>query len=302
VCSVSGGPESQCDPSFTTPALADGPHTLTVRARFRTAIVGAPELISATASRSFTVDTTPPSLSVTTGPADGSTSSDPGRTATFGFVASDATTSVRAVECKLDGGAFSPCASSGSQTYSGLADGAHTFTVRATDAAGNATSRTVSWTVAVPAPVDQTPAPPGDQTQAPPGTSAGPSGPVAPLGPTPPRSPKLPALGAGVKASFKPARTGTTTVSALTVTKVPAGATVTVACFGSNTSCKFKRKTLAIRRATPKVALVGLFKKAPLAKGTKIEVRVTKPGTVGVAVAFTMQSRKQPKQVTATPR
>lgn len=52
-------------------------------------------------------------------------------------------------ECVLDGGAPEPCGTgeSGSKEYTGLAVGAHTFTVKATNSAGSGPETTQSWTV-----------------------------------------------------------------------------------------------------------------------------------------------------------
>ena len=55
-------------------------------------------------------------------------------------------------ECSLDGAGFTGCGSTA--TYSGLADGVHTFQVRAIDSSGNAGSITAAgWTVDLVAPV-----------------------------------------------------------------------------------------------------------------------------------------------------
>src|SRR5439155_18761524 len=54
--------------------------------------------------------------------------------------------------CLLDGSPYSPCSSP--VTLTGLGDGTHTFSVQATDAAGNAdpTPASVTWTVDSAAP------------------------------------------------------------------------------------------------------------------------------------------------------
>ncbi len=68
--------------------------------------------------------------------------------ANFSFSVNDA---VATVQCRLDSGAWLACTSQSTQAYSGLGEGAHTFTVQATDAAGNTSIASYSWTVTVPA-------------------------------------------------------------------------------------------------------------------------------------------------------
>jgi hypothetical protein len=85
-------------------------------------------------------DTTAPDTTITSGPS-GSTSS---ASATFSFTSSE---SGSTFECRLDGVAWAGCSSP--RDYSGLADGSHTFDVRAKDAAGNVDGSPASrsWTV-----------------------------------------------------------------------------------------------------------------------------------------------------------
>jgi hypothetical protein len=87
------------------------------------------------ASTTWTVaDTTPPETTITTAPS--------GKTPSVSFAASEAST----FECSLDGAAWAACTSPASLT---VADGTHTFRVRAIDAAGNVdpTPAGATWTV-----------------------------------------------------------------------------------------------------------------------------------------------------------
>ncbi len=100
---------------------------------------------TASASSTFTVDTTaPPAPSIDSGPAAGSTTTS--TSATFSFSSTETGVTF---ECSVDSSAdasFTTCTSP--HTYTSLSEGAHTFYVRAVDAAGNrSTNTTRSWTV-----------------------------------------------------------------------------------------------------------------------------------------------------------
>ena len=74
-----------------------------------------------------------PQTTISSGPAAGSTQGV--ATASFGLVSSEAGSTF---QCKLDAAAFAACSSP--KALAGLSDGAHTFSVRAIDTAGNVDS------------------------------------------------------------------------------------------------------------------------------------------------------------------
>lgn len=80
----------------------------------------------------------PPAVSITGGPSGVVASSS----ATFDFTVDDGSATV---ECALDGGGYAGCSSGVS--YSGLADGSHSFTIRATNVGSETGSDSRSWTV-----------------------------------------------------------------------------------------------------------------------------------------------------------
>jgi hypothetical protein len=124
--------------------LADGAHTFQVWARDD---AGNRDLSPAT--RTWSVDTVAPGTTITGGPAAGSTS--PSQTASFTFTSTESGT----LECQLDGTGWSVCESP--RSYTGLGEGAHTFAVRARDAAGNVdgSPATRTWSVvSLPATMD----------------------------------------------------------------------------------------------------------------------------------------------------
>ncbi len=92
------------------------------------------------ASRTFTVDTSPPDTTITAGPT-GPTNDE---TPTFSFEADQAGS---ASECRIDEDAFAACTSP--YIAPPLADGPHTFDVRATDPAGNTDPTPASRTFTV---------------------------------------------------------------------------------------------------------------------------------------------------------
>ena len=137
---LNGGAWTTETSPLTLGPLAENTYTFEVRA-----IDVAGNVDATPASFLFTVDTTPANTTVTSAPPVASNSAN----ASFSFLASDAGPGF---ECRLDGGAFADCSSP--QPYTGLTEGAHTFEVRAEDAAGNLdpTPAVHTWTVDLTAP------------------------------------------------------------------------------------------------------------------------------------------------------
>jgi Ca2+-binding RTX toxin-like protein len=125
-CSVDGGPFVSCPVAgYTTAKLADGAHTFSVRA-----INGVGLVDQTPATRSFTVDTTPPQTTIDYGPEGATANPRP----TFGYSADDPAADF---QCHIDSAPFEGCGFQSEQVEPALSDGSHTFAVRAVDRAGN---------------------------------------------------------------------------------------------------------------------------------------------------------------------
>lgn len=134
-CSLDGAPFTTCTSPFSFSGLIAGMHTFRARARSTTGVYD-----PSPAQQSWTIDLTPPSTTITTGPSGPTASTS----ASFAFTSDDAAATF---ECNLDGAGFMSC--SASPMFVGLAQGNHSLSVRAVDAAGNrdATPATRSWIV-----------------------------------------------------------------------------------------------------------------------------------------------------------
>ena len=93
--------------------------------------------VSAIQTFKTTGDTTPPTTSITNGPANGATVCGSGVTLTVTGTDNQTPTGSLRYEYKLDGGAFTAPAANTAITLTGLTDGPHTIAVRAVDQAGN---------------------------------------------------------------------------------------------------------------------------------------------------------------------
>jgi hypothetical protein len=138
---VTGGAGASWTYTLPAASLPDGTYTVRL---YVTDLAG---LVNAPISSTFAIDrVTPPVPTIDSGP----TSPTSAAAATFAF--SDSEPGV-AFRCSLDGAAATACTSP--IAYTGLSDGAHTFSVRAVDAAGNTSAAaTSSWTVDATAPAN----------------------------------------------------------------------------------------------------------------------------------------------------
>jgi Big-like domain-containing protein len=131
-CRLDSDSLASCASPKSYSGLAEGAHAFSIRATDSAGNVGAE------AAYSWTVDTTNPVVTITSGPAAATNQTS----ASFTFSSEPGST----FECRLDAEAFAACPSP--KNYPSLTDGAHNFRVRATDQAGNTGSTTTySWTI-----------------------------------------------------------------------------------------------------------------------------------------------------------
>src|SRR3989449_1774674 len=136
LCQLDGGAQSACTSSFTYSGLAQGSHSFSVVA------VDFAGNQSIPAAYTWTIDTTSPSVNITSTPLNPTNNVN----ATFSFTGSDSSGNAVSFLCQLDGGAQSACTSP--FTYSGLAQGSHSFSVVAVDLAGNQSiPAAYTWTI-----------------------------------------------------------------------------------------------------------------------------------------------------------
>jgi len=122
-CALDGSAWSPCGAQFTTPTLAAGQHTMSVRAVSSLGLVGQP------AAYSWNIDLTPPDTLVAAGPS-GTVQTE---NVQFRLAASEPADKYA---CRLDDGAWNWCDATVNLTN--LSDGLHRFRAFVIDRAGNA--------------------------------------------------------------------------------------------------------------------------------------------------------------------
>ena len=133
-CKLDGGAASSCTSPKAYSSLSDGQHAFSATA------VDAAGNESAATSVTWTIDTTPPPT-----PTISSTPPNPSGSSSAGFSFSDGDATA-IFKCSLDLGAYADCPSP--VIYDSLAEGPHTFRVKARDPAGNESSaRSFTWTI-----------------------------------------------------------------------------------------------------------------------------------------------------------
>lgn len=129
-CAIDGAAFAACTSPRALANLAEGSHTFQVKAKDAVGNVD-----PSPAARTWIVDTVPPTVTITGGPNGLTNAAKP----TFTFTATGATKT----ECRIDAAAFALCNASFTPAAA-LADGAHTFQVRASDGAVPANTSTAS--------------------------------------------------------------------------------------------------------------------------------------------------------------
>lgn len=150
-CSLEGPKPSaltSCSSGKTYTALLDGSYTFKVLPTDTAGNPGTEDTYTWTVNNSL-ADKTPPQTTIVSRPPDPSESTS----ASFSYESNEYGSKF---ECRLDGAAFAGCPAAGI-VYTGLANGAHSFQVRATDGSGNTDETPAGWSWQVVAVVPEAP-------------------------------------------------------------------------------------------------------------------------------------------------
>ncbi len=139
-CSLDNAAFAACTSPINYTNLADGQHTFRVQGRNNNNEYMNPVTVT------WRVDNIAPNApTITTNVQPISASAN----ASFMFTANDGNSGIAGYQCSRDGAAFAACTSP--VAYMNLAEGAHTFSVRAVDGAGNISQAAVfNWTIDLP--------------------------------------------------------------------------------------------------------------------------------------------------------
>ena len=138
-CSIDTAVFESCSSPLTTGSLTDGLHTIRIRS------TDAAGNVSLVTMRSWTIDTVAPSAANISSQGAYQASND----VTVDFLAESGNT----YTCQLDDTTPVACSSENFHSYSNLAEGQHTVRVRVTDAAGNVSTSSYTFTVDTVAPL-----------------------------------------------------------------------------------------------------------------------------------------------------
>ncbi|MGH3090361.1 MAG: hypothetical protein ACRDSJ_24005, partial [Rubrobacteraceae bacterium] len=122
-CKLDNASFAACSSPHPVSSLSEGPHTFQVKA-----MDASGNLDPSPAIRSFVVDTIDPNTTITGGPSGPTNDDSP----SFTFTSTEGNSNF---ECRLNSDSFAVCGLP--KDFTNLDDGAYTFEVRATDAAGN---------------------------------------------------------------------------------------------------------------------------------------------------------------------
>ncbi len=238
-------------------------------------------------------DTNPPTTTITSSPAPLVVTRGPA-SATFTFSASE---NLVTFQCRLDSGAFTPCASPAS--YSNLGEGTHVFSVRAIDAAGNveAAPPAASWLIAFDRDGDgftRFSNPPDCNDNNPtiyPGAPEAAGGHVdsdceGVIDP-------FPLIAPVVNRNYTYHGRRFIEITSLVVSSVPAGATVDITCAGRR-HCPFRHTSVTVRRAHGRVSFTRVLRRHLLPVGLVVALRVTRPQSIGYYRSLKIRSLSTP--------